>query len=33
MRQDGSDGEQIQSQDQASKSDKPLDMGAPGTTQ
>ena len=32
MRQDGSDGEQIQSQDQASKSDKPLDMGAPGTT-
>src|ERR1017187_238614 len=33
MRQDGSDGEQIQSQDQASKSDKPLDMGSPGTTQ
>ena len=33
MRQDGSDGEQIQSHDQASKADQPLDRGAPGTTQ
>ncbi len=33
MRQDSSDGEQIQSQDKASKADQPLDIGAPGTTQ
>jgi predicted RNA-binding Zn-ribbon protein involved in translation (DUF1610 family) len=32
MRQDGSDGERIKSQDQASKADQLLDMGEPGTT-